>query len=211
MYIYLLSFRVFSHIGHYRVLSPEFPVLYIRSLFYIYNSVPMSIPSSQFIPTPLMWCEVTQLCPTLGDHVDCSLPGSSVHGILQARILEWVAISFSRRSSQPRDWTQVSCIVDRRFTVWATRKVPLVTINLFSSTSVTIHLFCKSIHFYFKKIIYLFLAVLGLHSCVGFSLVAESGGCCFIVVASLVVEHGLWGIWASVVAACRPSSTAPGL
>ena len=51
-----------------------------------------------------------------------SLLGSSVHGILQARILEWVAISFSRRSSQPRDWTQVSRIVGRCFTVWATRE-----------------------------------------------------------------------------------------
>ena len=44
------------------------------------------------------------------DPVDCSLPGSSVHGISQARILEWVAISFSRRTSQPRDQTHVSCI-----------------------------------------------------------------------------------------------------
>ena len=51
-------------------------------------------------------------------------PGSSsVHGIFQARTLEWVAVSFSRRSSQPRDWTQVSYIVDRRFTIWATREV----------------------------------------------------------------------------------------
>ena len=46
--------------------------------------------------------EVTQSCPTLCDPVDCSPPGSSVHGILQARILEWVAISFSRGSSQTR-------------------------------------------------------------------------------------------------------------
>ena len=45
------------------------------------------------------------LCPTFCDPVDCSLPGSSIHGIFQARILEWVAISFSRRSSWPRDWT----------------------------------------------------------------------------------------------------------
>ena len=53
--------------------------------------------------------------------MDCSLPGSSyIHGIFQARILEWVAISFSRRSSQPRDWTQVSRTVGRRFTIWAT-------------------------------------------------------------------------------------------
>ena len=52
--------------------------------------------------------EVAQLCPTLWDPVDCSLPGSSVHRILQARILEWVAISFSRGSSQPRDRTHIS-------------------------------------------------------------------------------------------------------
>ena len=47
--------------------------------------------------------EVPQSCPTLYNPMDCSLPSSSVHGIFQARILEWVAISFSRRSSQPRD------------------------------------------------------------------------------------------------------------
>ena len=60
---------------------------------------------------------------TLCDPMDCSLPGSSVYGIFQARILEWVAISFSRRSSQPRDWNRVSRIVGRRFTTWATREV----------------------------------------------------------------------------------------
>ena len=54
--------------------------------------------------------------------MDCSLPGSSIHGILQARILEWTAISFSRGSSQPRDQIQVSCIVDRFFTICATRE-----------------------------------------------------------------------------------------
>ena len=47
--------------------------------------------------------EVVQSCPTLCDPIDCSLPGSSIHGIFQARILEWVAISFPRRSSQPRE------------------------------------------------------------------------------------------------------------
>ena len=53
---------------------------------------------------------VTQLCLTLCDPLDCSWPDSSVHGILQARILEWVAIPFSKESSQPRDRTWVSCI-----------------------------------------------------------------------------------------------------
>ena len=60
--------------------------------------------------------------------MDCSLPGSSIHGIFQARILEWVAISFSTGSSQPRDWTRVSRIVGRRFTVWATREEGLLFI-----------------------------------------------------------------------------------
>ena len=68
------------------------------------------------------WSEVTQMCPTLCDLVDCSPPGYSVHGILQARILEWVAISFSRGSSRPRDWTQVSRVAGRHFNLWATRK-----------------------------------------------------------------------------------------
>ena len=72
----------------------------------------------------LMLSEVAQLCPTLCDPMDCSLLRSSVHGIFQAKVLEWVAISFSRGSSWPRDWTQVSHTVGRRFTVWATREVP---------------------------------------------------------------------------------------
>ena len=61
--------------------------------------------------------KVTQSCPTLCDPVDYT-----VHGILQARILEWVAIPFSRGSSQPRDWTQVSCIAGGFFTRWAIRE-----------------------------------------------------------------------------------------
>ena len=59
---------------------------------------------------------ITQSCPTLCDLMNCSLPGSSVHGILQAGILEWVATSFSRGSSQPRNQTPVSCIAGRFFT-----------------------------------------------------------------------------------------------
>ena len=63
-----------------------------------------------------------QLCPTLCDPIDGSPPGSPVPGIFQAKILEWVAISFSRGSSRPRDRTRVSSIVGRRFTIWATRE-----------------------------------------------------------------------------------------
>ena len=59
--------------------------------------------------------EVAQSCPTLCDPMDCSLSGSSVHGIFQARVLEWIAISFSRGSSRPRNRTRVSRIAGRRF------------------------------------------------------------------------------------------------
>ena len=65
----------------------------------------------------VQFSSVAQSCPTLCNPMDCSLPGSSVCGISQARILEWVAISFSRGSSWPRDWTHVSCIVGRCFTI----------------------------------------------------------------------------------------------
>ena len=80
---------------------------------------------SRCMITPWLWkkeSEVSQSCPTLCGPVDCSLPGSSGHGILQARGLEWVAISFSRGSSQPRDWTRVSHIGGRCFNLWATRE-----------------------------------------------------------------------------------------
>ena len=65
---------------------------------------------------------VAQLCPSVCDPMDCSPPGSSVHGTLQAAILEWVAIPFSRGSFQPRDWTWVFCTTDIFFTIWATRE-----------------------------------------------------------------------------------------
>ena len=64
--------------------------------------------------------KLLQLYPTPCDPMDYSLPGSSVHEILQARILEWVVISFSRGSSRPRDRTRVSCIGVRHFNLWAT-------------------------------------------------------------------------------------------
>ena len=66
---------------------------------------------------------VSQPCLTLCNSTDCSPPGSYVHGILQARILELVAISFSRASCWPRDQTQVSCIAGIFFTTWAAREV----------------------------------------------------------------------------------------
>ena len=66
--------------------------------------------------------EVAQLCPTFYNPMDCKLPGSSVNGIFQARMLEWVAISFSRECSHAKDRTQVSHIACRLFTTGATRE-----------------------------------------------------------------------------------------
>ena len=82
--------------------------LYVHIFFFIFLTVVDNLKSESEI-------EVAQSCPTLCDPVNCRLPGFSIHGILQARILEWVTISFSRGSSQPRDRTQVSLIGGRRF------------------------------------------------------------------------------------------------
>ena len=84
-------------------------------------------PLGNFFPS----CFLVRLCITvksfwscliLCDLIDCSLPCSSVHWIFWARVLEWVASSFSRGPSQPRDWTQVFLIAGRCFIIWATRK-----------------------------------------------------------------------------------------
>ena len=84
----------------------------------IQDLLPLAGP--YFLPWLESESEVAQSCPTLCNRKDCSLPGSSNHGIFQAIVLEWVAICFSRGSSRPGDQTQVSLTVDRRFTVWAT-------------------------------------------------------------------------------------------
>ena len=78
----------------------------------------------------LCWGKIQKTCESVSGSVisdflhpmDCSLPGSSVHEFLQARILEWIVISSSRQSSWPRDETQVFCIVSRFFTIWTTRE-----------------------------------------------------------------------------------------
>ena len=69
--------------------------------------------------------------------MDCSLPGSTFHGILQARVLEWVAISFSRGSSRPRDRTLISCIPGRRFNLWATREAHVIKLCSFYRQSIS--------------------------------------------------------------------------
>ena len=79
-------------------------------------------PFSVLLPKSESKGEVAQSCLTLCKPMDCSLPGYSIRGILQARVLEWVTISFSRGSSQPRDRTRVSRIGGRHFNLWATRE-----------------------------------------------------------------------------------------
>ena len=92
----------------------------------------------------LIETEVTQSYLTLyNPMVGYSLPGSSVHGIFQARVLEWVAVSFSRRSSRPRNWTPVSLIVGRCFTTSATSEV---TSFLIALTQIFV-LLCSSLLF----------------------------------------------------------------
>ena len=91
-------------------------VIHIHIYIYIYVFVCVCIYVCVYMKVKLL---VAQSCPTLCNPLDCSPPSSSVHGILQARILEWVAIPFSRGSSWPRNGTQVSHIAGRFFTIWA--------------------------------------------------------------------------------------------
>ena len=102
---------------------PQGPELLGFTLAGFSHSFLGSTASLSWLCTEIMRCgEAAQSCPTLCNPMNCSLPGSSVHGIFQARTLEWVAISFSRGSSWPRSQNQVSHIVGRHFTVLATRE-----------------------------------------------------------------------------------------
>ena len=83
------------------------------------TSATLSISVYMFMKVNVL---VPQSCLTLCDSMDCNLLGSSVHGILPAKILDRVAISFSEGSSHPKDQTRISCIAGRFFTIWATRE-----------------------------------------------------------------------------------------
>ena len=93
-----------------------------------YHSFILIFQTLRELSRTMKWSEVAQSCPTLCDPINCSLPGSSVHGIFQAIVLEWIAISFSSGSSWPRDQTQIFHIAGRFFTIWATREAPGLTI-----------------------------------------------------------------------------------
>ena len=101
-----------------------------RSCFALWLVLPLFIQYSKLLIGKMCVCVcVCMSCSVvLCNPMDCSPPGSLVHGISQARILEWVAISFSRRSSPPRDWTWVSCIAGRVFTIWTIREVLCVCV-----------------------------------------------------------------------------------
>ena len=98
-------------------------------------------------------CSVARLYLTLYHPIDCSPPGSSVHGIFQARILEWVAISYSRGSSQPRDraWVSclaawVSCLAGRFFATWPPGKLSIlyIVVDVYVSPNFAIYPFSPS-------------------------------------------------------------------
>ena len=125
--------RLSREIGLSSLIIQQIPTSY----YFTYGKVYVSVLLSQFIPpapsptmspslfsmfASLLEVSVAQSCLTLCNPLDYNLQGSSVHGIFQARILEWIAIPFSRGSSRPRDWTSMSCIAGRFFTIWATRK-----------------------------------------------------------------------------------------
>ena len=101
-------------------LSLSFMVLYWKD-----SRVNAQLKLSQllYVLCNIIMSEFAQSCPTLCDPVNCNQSDSSIYGILQTRILEWVAISFSRGSSWPRDWTWVSRLAGRCFNFWATRNI----------------------------------------------------------------------------------------
>ena len=113
-------------------------LLFFYSFFWTFVFSGMTLLFSVFLVT-----QVTK-CPSLVTPMDCSPSGSSVYEISQARILEWIAISFSRGSSWPRNWTQVSCIVGRFFTDWSMRESQVIL-----DCSIFFHVF----RIYFSKFI----------------------------------------------------------
>ena len=134
-------FSVLSRIGFSSPVASalrKYTVLSSRCLFwwlFLFSGVLSLLERSQWghrVVLKQKWSEVAWSCLTLCDPMDCSLSGSSVHGILQARILEWVAISFSRGSSWPRDRTWVSSTANRLSIIWAIREISLKTAS-FSS------------------------------------------------------------------------------
>ena len=115
-----------ENLGSYLLLFIYLIPVYMNSSIRIVNPFPLwetslSVKVLCLCIVVIKCVKVAQSCPTLCDPMDYM-----VHGILQARILEWVAFPFSRGSSQPNDRTQVSCITGGFFTSWATREPPVI-------------------------------------------------------------------------------------
>ena len=137
-------FRLSWHwVSRYRLDSADFrvPGFYVcskKTEEFIHKECLLCVwccPKCWCVPSVLYLCVC--VCESLGcvwlcNPVGCSPLGSAVHGTPQARILEWVAIPFSRRSFQPWDWTWVSCIAGRSFTVWATRLALIISFKHFT-------------------------------------------------------------------------------
>ena len=130
-YVSLFSLRMISNFLT-MLIRLLISLLLFVSLPYLLPGLRFSSPKSMLPSTfgslhsvPFATVLVTQSCLILCDPMDCSPPGFSVHGIFQARILEWATIFFSKRSTQSRGQTWVFFIPDRYFTIWATREVPL--------------------------------------------------------------------------------------
>ena len=99
---YIMYFLLISKIQHFNLW------FYIFNVYYPVKS--LKVTSQMKLPFKVMCVLCAQLCPALWDPMNCSPPDSSVHGVFQARVLEWVAISYSRGSSWSKDQTRVSCV-----------------------------------------------------------------------------------------------------
>ena len=126
--LFSLFGNLFSYIRS-PVLETWFSYLSFVYFFFLYSNfrkIYSPLFSNSFIE--FLWVCIHS-CPTLCNAIDCSPPAFSVHGISQARILEWVAISFVRRSSRPRDRTWVSCIDRCILYHWTTWEAPLLALG----------------------------------------------------------------------------------
>ena len=157
-----------------------------------------------------------QFCLTFGDSMDCSQPGSSLYGILHAKTLKWVAILFSRVSSQSRNRSHISCIASRFFTVWITRKdqqcysiICQINMQMLISEKVIlsfVYIFLmytspQFLYFYWiknhreKKNHYLYFQYESMQwiSCLDFSFSVKHVG--KVIVSHDSVQYCCWGTW----------------
>ena len=131
------------------------------------------------------WHTLAQSCPTLFDPMDRSPPGSSVHGILQASILEWIAISSSKGSSWPRDQTHtscISCIAGGFFTPRALREAPLVVLQPLSCLTVYDPVGCSMPG---SSVLYCLLEFAQIHVCWVSDAIQPSHPCCPLLLPSI--------------------------